>query len=108
MTSLVPGEILVEVDGDLEDLVPGYLENRRAELPVMMAALAGGDWETLRRLAHDLKGTGGGYGFDALTELGRALEQAAKSADPDAVGPLLAQMGNYLDRVRVVFVPGEE
>jgi HPt (histidine-containing phosphotransfer) domain-containing protein len=97
-------EIVVEVDGDLEEIVPGYLDHRRAELPLLLTALAGGDWETLRRLAHDLKGTGGGYGFDILSDLGRALEQAAKSADTAAAQPLLKQIDDFLRRVRVVYV----
>ncbi len=96
--------ISVEIEIDLEDIVPGYLENRRRELGVLNQALAGGDFETIRRLGHDLKGTGGGYGFDALSELGRALEQAGREADPAAAGRTIAQIKDFLARVRVSFV----
>lgn len=97
-------EIVVEVDADLAEVVPGYLENRRRELDLLAAALAGADWETLRRLAHDLKGTGGGYGFAAISELGLRLERAAQAGDAGAAADALEAMRAFLQKVRVVFV----
>ncbi len=63
-------KIVVQVDADLEDLIPGYLQNRRQEVDSILQALENQDFEAIRVLGHTMKGTGGGYGFDAITEMG--------------------------------------
>ena len=43
---------------------------RRAEIPVYQQALTEGNFNAIRSLGHKMKGTGAGYGFPMLTELG--------------------------------------
>jgi hypothetical protein len=50
-----------------------------------LQALEKQDFETIRILGHTMKGTGGGYGFDTISEMGRALEEAAKTQDTQAI-----------------------
>ena len=95
-------KVLVKVDPDLADLIPGFLENRRKDITAMLAALDRGDFETVRILGHSMKGAGGGYGFNAVTEIGAALEQAAKNQDRGTVRALVDGLGAYLDRLEVV------
>ena len=95
------GRILVRVDPDLADLIPGFLDNRRKDISAMRAALAQNDYETIRTLGHSMKGAGGGYGFDAITDIGAALEQAAKDRNPEAVRRGVSDLAAYLDRVEV-------
>jgi HPt (histidine-containing phosphotransfer) domain-containing protein len=96
------GKILVTVDPDLADLIPGFLGNRRKDITAMQTALEQGDFETVRVLGHSMKGAGGGYGFDAITEIGAALELAAKSKNADAIRLRTADLAAYLDRVEVI------
>ena len=56
-------EIVITVDPDLEDLIPGFLDNRYEDIDALMGALDRKDYETIRRLGHIMKGAGGGYGF---------------------------------------------
>src|SRR6185436_7866922 len=79
-----PGRIILRGDPDLRDLVPGYLENRRKELPRLREALAQNDFSAIQRLAHRMKGEGGGYGFEAISTIGAGLEQAAKDRNAAA------------------------
>jgi len=58
-------------------LVSQYLQSCRRDLSNLQAALAAGDYETARRLGHQMKATGKPYGFPALTQIGRAIEWAA-------------------------------
>ena len=95
------GKILVKVDPDLADLIPGFLENRRKDITAMQAALEQGDFETVRVLGHSMKGAGGGYGFDAITDIGAALERAAKDRNRESIGKSLRDLSSYLDRVEV-------
>ena len=96
------GKILVQVDPDLADLIPGFLNNRRKDITAMQGALQQGDFETVLVLGHSMKGAGGGYGFDAITDIGAALEQAAKGKNPEGIQKGLSDLSSYLNRVEVV------
>ena len=96
-------KIMVTVDADLADLIPGFLENRARDLRQLSEGLSRGDFETIRIIGHSMKGSGGGYGFDALTELGAAIEAAAKIADTAAVANLIGELDAYLQRVEVTY-----
>jgi len=95
--------IVVHVDAELREIVPGYLSNRQADLQALREALARGDYEAIRIVGHSMKGSGGGYGFDALSEIGSALEQAAKAGDPEAIRRSVGELSTYLARVEVVY-----
>jgi hypothetical protein len=94
--------IVVRADPDIADLIPGFLENRRRDVDKMREALTQGEYETIRVLGHSMKGAGGGYGFDAITEIGGALERAAKDRNPEGIRQGLRDLAGYLDRVEVV------
>ena len=95
--------IRVTVDRDLEELIPGFMERRREDTNKLRAALAEHDLETLRIIGHSMKGTGGGYGFTGLSEIGAGIEAAAKAGDLDAVRAQLDTMVDYLARLEVQF-----
>jgi HPt (histidine-containing phosphotransfer) domain-containing protein len=96
-------KIVVQVDADLEDLIPGYLQNRQQDAESVLQALDKQDFETIRVLGHTMKGTGGGYGLDAITEIGRTLEEAAKSRDMAVIRQGTSALLAYLQAVEVVF-----
>lgn len=95
--------ILVRVDIVLEDLVPQFLSNRLGDIESIRCATASGDYETVGALGHGMKGAGGGFGFDDITVIGAALEQAAKRQDIPAIGAELEKLADYLARVEVVY-----
>ena len=92
----------MRADPRFVDLIPGFLQNRRQDVVAMLDALDRGDFETVHRLGHGMKGAGGSWGFQAITEIGAALEQAAESADTDASRKWVGELSGYLDRVEVV------
>jgi CheY-like chemotaxis protein/HPt (histidine-containing phosphotransfer) domain-containing protein len=95
----LPGAIVARVPAGLEHIAPGYLAKRRAELPVLRQLLREFDWNQIRVLGHNMKGTGSGYGFPEITGLGSALEQAAKQSNPEVVALQLKELEAYLTRV---------
>jgi HPt (histidine-containing phosphotransfer) domain-containing protein len=97
--------IRVEVDPDLVDLVPGFLENRRADLDNIRVALDRADYKGIHRIGHNLKGDSGALGFDGLGEVGRELERAALAQDDASIRAEVIRLADYLARVEVV--PGE-
>jgi HPt (histidine-containing phosphotransfer) domain-containing protein len=68
------GEELVHIDPSFEPLVPKFLTNRKREVVRMHGALAAQDFETVRTVAHGMKGAGGSYGFDRITEIAAIVE----------------------------------
>ena len=89
----------VTVDASLLELVPGYLDKRRQDLPKFTEALAAEDYATIRRLGHNLKGTGAGYGFPVLTEIGAAIEDGAQANNGPAIRAKVDELGRYLTEV---------
>lgn len=96
------GKIQIHVDPDLADLIPGFLDKRRKDTVALLTALDDGEFETVRILGHSMKGSGGGYGFDAISEIGAALEQAAKGKNTDEIRQQVSDLSGYLDRVEVM------
>lgn len=96
------GKWVVTVDEDLQDLIPGYLENRRKDAEELQKALARSDFEVVRVLGHKMKGSGGGYGFDEISEIGRALEDAAKQSQAAKIQEEIDRLRYYLDHVEVI------
>ena len=95
--------IVVKVDADLEDIVPGFLEGRRKDVTELQQALREGNYETIRILGHMMNGSGGGYGFQAITEIGRHLETAAKESDSETIQQYTDELTSYLERVEIVY-----
>lgn len=96
--------LMIEIDADLKNLVPGYLDNRRKDIEQIYECLEKGDYETIRRLGHCMKGSGGGYGFDEITDLGAAIEQAAIQCNAGRIVEQLVCLGEYLVKVEIVYV----
>jgi HPt (histidine-containing phosphotransfer) domain-containing protein len=77
--------------GELIGMFVGELPKRLAELE---ASAAAHDCAALARLAHQIKGAAGGYGYGSITDAARALETLARES---AAAPLASA-----ERVRAV------
>lgn len=99
-------KIIVSIDPDLEDLIPGFLENRVRDVASIRTLLETGDFDEIRILGHSMKGAGGGYGFDRITELGDIIESACVAGDSTAIGRANDELEDYLSRVEPVSDPG--
>jgi hypothetical protein len=98
MTERIP----VVIDPDLADLIPGFLNNRRRDVEKLQTLLEVGNFADIRMIGHSMKGAGGGYGFDPITDIGAAIERAALAGDAAAITQGIAQLADYLARVDVV------
>ncbi|MFT4582943.1 MAG: hypothetical protein ACI915_004324 [Gammaproteobacteria bacterium] len=95
-------KIIVNIDPDLEDLIPGFLSNRAKDVESINKLLVDGDLAAIRILGHSMKGAGGGYGFDYVTELGDTIERASLAGDVDVIRVANAELADYLNRVEPV------
>ncbi|NGZ01485.1 MAG: Hpt domain-containing protein [Nitrospira sp. WS238] len=95
--------LTVEISRDLEDIVPIFLRNREQDIRTLHDALTRQDFQTIQSLGHRLKGDGGGYGFDRISEIGATMEQAAKQQDHAMVEQQTLALEDYLRRVHVIY-----
>ncbi len=94
---------LVRVLASLAPLVPGFLEGRRRDIVTIAAALERSDYDSVRIVGHNLKGSGAGYGFNRITEIGTSLEQAAGRRAPEEIRARSVELVRYLDGLHVVY-----
>jgi diguanylate cyclase (GGDEF)-like protein len=110
----VPGQVVVSrrpwpvgpvvrADPYMAQHIPRFLENRRVELISVREAARVGDLTGVKAFGHKLKGSGGTFGFDALSVLGERLEQSATDADRTELLRVVDEIGWYLDHVQVVY-----
>lgn len=97
-------KIIIQVDADLEELIPGFLENRNSDILKLRASLESSDFENLRSIGHSLKGVGGGYGFELMSEIGAEIESAAKNNNADLIKDKINQFDDYLKRIDIEYI----
>ena len=83
-------------------LIPAYLLNCRQNVVAMGDALDRVDFEVVTFLGHQLKGSGGSFGFQAITDIGAALQEAGESADTAASRRSVDELSSYLDRLAII------
>lgn len=87
----------------MREIVPVFFEVRRKDVTTIHMALEKGDYETVMLRGHSIKGAGGGYGFDAITDIGREIEEAAKIRDREKILKLANELSAYLEGVEVIY-----
>ena len=79
--------------------IPAYLLNCRHNVVSMTEALNRVDFQTVIILGHNLRGSGGAFGFQAITDFGAGLEFAAEAADLAGSREWVRELSGYLDDV---------
>jgi hypothetical protein len=51
-------KIFLKIDRDIEELVPGYLKNRRMDIDKISNAVGQGGFDSAHMLGHAMKGNG--------------------------------------------------
>ena len=91
------------VNSSIAGLVPRFLQNRRQDIDAIAAALEQADYESVRILGHNMRGSGAGYGFNRITEIGASLEQAAGRRAPEEIRARAAELVLFLDGLHVEY-----
>lgn len=98
-----PVKMRVRVDPDIQDLIPGYLENRESDVKAYKLALEQDDFKKIAELGHLMRGSGGGYGFNDLSSIGHAIEKAAKNRDKESVRKSIIDLTDFLDKLEIIY-----
>ncbi len=88
----VPVDELAEIKNEFIRSLPDQLEK-------IMAASSGLDYDGVYRIAHDLKGTGGAFGHEIVSLLGKQIESAAKEKNTESLASLLESLSEEIRKI---------
>src|SRR5262249_51518725 len=95
-------------DPDMREIIEQYVSRLPEQIAKMRELLNRSDLENLGRLAHQLKGSGGGYGFPQLTALAAAANRSIREAHP--IEPIQREVDalvTYVRQIRGYDIPKE-
>ena len=73
-----------------------YIKHTSKELDKINGLLNLESLEAIRTFGHNIKGSGGMYGFDKVTNIGLQIENAAKENDLDSIKLSLSDLRDFL------------
>ena len=81
ITSRLPLVSELASDPDMADILVNFLQTLGRRATALEHAILHDDKEGLRRVAHQLKGAAGSYGFPSITEQAKVVERALAAGD---------------------------
>jgi len=96
-------KITVSIEAEIKELIPEYLSNRQGDIRCMLEGLDKSNFQAIRIIGHTMKGSGGSYGFNRISQIGLALEQGGQEANAGKIRKSIDELTDYLNRVEVIF-----
>ncbi|MEM7183273.1 MAG: Hpt domain-containing protein [Spirochaetota bacterium] len=98
-----PEKLHLEIDLELEPLIPGYFLDIEAYITEIETNLqTGGSVEKIRMVGHKMKGSGASYGFLFVSDCGHAVE--ANATNRQKISHLLQELRKDLQRVEIHYI----
>jgi CheY-like chemotaxis protein len=95
----------VVLDADVQAVLPHFMVSRKALIAAMQQAMARGDRAEVRRIAHQLTGSFGLYGFRWASEQSRHIENSFSRIASGDLSRLAGELCEHLDSVEIRFEP---
>ena len=83
-------------DDEWAEMQEMYIAHTSKELAKIQEDLENRTLDSLRTFGHNIKGSGGMYGFDEVTHLGTEIEASAKAKDRDKIKSHLTELSIFL------------
>lgn len=95
---------LFDHEPEMQELLTEFRAGLEESAEQLAKLLEQQDLEGLRRLGHQMKGAGGGYGFPEITDAGAKLEDAVKNdqAVSENVRSAAAELADLFHRARAI------
>lgn len=91
---------------ELLQMYPAFMEEYRDTLCDLRER---NDLQQIAGVAHQLKGSGGGFGFPGLTDAARELEEVCRQGEPDRLEAAIDGVLAYIARILAGFgISGNE
>ena len=85
-------------DPEFQELIKEYLVYLKKLVVEIENGFENKDYALVRKLGHNIKGSGGGYGFSELTEIGRIIEMGGKDQDNEQIRSGLIELREFLSK----------
>lgn len=92
------------IDSRYQKLIPRYLENRSKDILNMKQYLIENKYEEIHQIGHELKGSGGMYGFDEISIIGKEIEDISLLKDKEKIEININKLENYLSNLNIVYI----
>ena len=79
-------------DDEWAEMQTKYVAYLLTEIPKIKAALNSKDCEVLRVFGHNIKGSGGMYGFNDITDIGFKMETLAKAENINSLEAIVIEL----------------
>jgi len=96
-------DFIIYIDAELKTMTSDFLKNRHKDIKAIQEALDKDDYQTIQTLGHRMKGSGGVYGFNIITQIGGSLEEAAKNGSSEEVSGFVSELAAYLEQVKIIY-----
>jgi len=88
-----------QTDARFESLVSRFLDHLPEKLKALSDAVERQDWALATDISHNLKGLGGGYGFQAITEHAKVLNDELKNGRCEFAPQLCKQLVDVCNQI---------
>ncbi len=95
---------IVEIESDLQALIPGFLKNRTKDIIELQSLMNESKFEEIEKLAHRMKGSTGSYGFLEMSEIAALLETKAKNQNLNEIQQMINQLKEIIESTEVKFI----
>ena len=85
-------------DEEWAEMQEMYIKFTSKELEKIRECMDTATMESLRTFGHNIKGSGGMYGFDSVTELGAKIEAAAKEDKLEDIRSFFKDLDDFLEQ----------
>jgi PAS domain S-box-containing protein len=92
---ILPAE-LSRAEIRLAERTPAFLENCRGNVVEIGKALGRRDFDAIALMGHNMRGAGGAFGFQSITDIGAIIELAAGRSDVDEIMRGSEDLSDYL------------
>jgi HPt (histidine-containing phosphotransfer) domain-containing protein len=100
---MIPKKI-IEIDIELEDIVPSFVENRIKDVALLNDLIDRLDFKNIETLGHRLKGNAGGYGFFEMGIIGKSIEENAQNKNTEKLKKNVLELEFFLEHMEIVYI----
>ena len=83
-------------DDEWAEMQEMYINHTFKELKSIREHIQSTTFDSLRTFGHNIKGSGGMYGFNEITEMGATIESAAKDENMDQIKSNFDKLETFL------------
>jgi len=98
------GKYEAYIDSEFEDLIPLFMKNKKQEIYDLRKYLGIHNYDQIVFLGHRIKGSGSGYGFKTIGDIGLQLEHYGAMRDENQIYDLINQLETYIQSVSIIYI----